>query len=366
MSDARAMPLPPAVVRPDASVSRGLGHLMRCRALATGWMARGGPFTFATTETPDDLLKSIRKDGCGIRVGPSGPSVETELAWFVPWLKEMDRPVVFLDGYDFDLKYQCAIRSWVRCLVCLDDVPGRRFECDVLLNQNLGVVAEDYDSLVMPSTTVLVGPRYALLPADCCAYAGQYRVHGSPGKVLVTLGGSDEADHTARVLGELASLAGIEMDVVLGPMYPHGNPVSRIRGLDPGRIHIHRGVGRLLDLAARADLAVTAGGSTVWELACLGIPMVVLGTAANQDAVLRGMRAEQAALVLGPMQSLSPGEIAEAVRSLLAAPSRLQDLSRAASRLVDGHGVERVIEVIEGILARSVSCPDASTGLVKS
>lgn len=355
-----------AIFRTDASVAQGLGHFMRCRALAAGWMARGGHVTFATTETPGDLLESIRKDGFEVRVGPSGTSVETELAWFVSWLKEMDRPVIFLDGYDFDLKYQHEVGPWARCLVCLDDVPGRRFECDVVLNQNLGVAAEDYDALVMASTTVLLGPQYALLRAEFREHAGSYRVAAKPRRVLVTLGGSDGADHTARVLGELAPLAEVEMDVVLGPMYSHGNPISRVRGLDPGRIHIHHGVGCFLDLAAHADLAVTAGGSTVWELACLGIPMVVLGTAANQDAVLRGLQAEQAALVLGPMQSLSPGEITGAVRSLLAAPSQLRDLSRAASRLVDGRGGERVIEVIEGILARSVSRPGVSVGLVKS
>jgi UDP-N-acetylglucosamine:LPS N-acetylglucosamine transferase len=85
----------------------------------------------------------------------------------------------------------------------------------------------------------------------------------------------------------------------------------------------------------------------------MGIPMVVLGTAANQEAVLRGLQREEAALVLGPVESLSPGAIARAVSALLAAPGNLQKLSLSASRLVDGRGVERVIEVIEAHTVRS-------------
>ena len=356
-----------AIFRTDASVTQGLGHFMRCRALAEEWMARGGRATFVTTRTPQDLQSRLQDEGFGVRTAPSAHCNGTdELAWLTSVLQEERPAVLVLDGYHFDLHYQQAVRPWVKCLVCLDDVPEHPFACDVFLNQNLGVTAEEYKSLVPHGTTVLLGPQYALLRAEFREHAGSYRVAAKPRRVLVTLGGSDEADHTARVLGELASLAGIEMDVMLGPMYPHGNPIGRIRGLDPGRIHVHRGVDRLLDLAALADLAMTAGGSTVWELACLGIPMVVLGTATNQDAVLRGLGAEQAALVLGPIQSLSPGEIAEAVRSLLASPSRLLDLSRAASSLVDGRGGERVSEAIEGILARSVSRPGASVGLVKS
>jgi UDP-2,4-diacetamido-2,4,6-trideoxy-beta-L-altropyranose hydrolase len=351
-----------AIFRTDASVAEGLGHFMRCRALAEEWIAWGGRATFATTRTPQDLQGHLQDEGFGVRAFNG----TDELVWLASVLQEERPAVLVLDGYQFDMHYQQAVRPWVKCLVCLDDVPEGPFACDVLLNQNLGVIAEEYKSLVPDGTTVLLGPQYALLRSEFRKHAGSYRVAAKPRRVLVTLGGSDEADHTARVLGELASLAVIEMDVVLGPMYRHGNPIGRIRGLDPGRIHVHRGVDCLLDLAPLADLAVTAGGSTVWELACLGIPMVVLGTAANQEAVLRGVQREQAALVLGPMQSLSPGEIAEAVRSLLAAPSRLRDISRAASRLVDGRGSERVIEVTEGILALSASRPGASTGLVKS
>lgn len=346
------MTRPKLLIRTDASPTSGLGHLMRCRALACEWIARGGEATFVTTGTPPGLLDWIRREGCAIRIGPSDRSHREEPNWLVPLLQEEKPAVLVLDGYDFDLEYQQVVKPWINCLVCLDDVPGRRVACDVLLNQNLGVTAEEYEPLIPHGTTLLLGPRYALLRPEVKEHAGSYRQSAKPRRVLVTLGGADPADHTARVLKELAGTPDLELDVVLGALYPHADPKDRLAGIAPERVRVHRGPDGLLELARQADLAVTAGGSTVWELACLGIPMVVIGTAANQKAVLRGLKAEQAALVVGWIESMESGTIGRAVQSLLAAPSRLEELSKAAIRLVDGKGVERVVEVIEAICSQ--------------
>lgn len=359
------MAKPLAMFRTDASVSGGLGHVMRCRALAREWLAHGGRVTFVTTETPSDLLECVRRDGCDVRLGPSGLRASEEMAWLLSLLKEECPAVLIADGYGFDVDYQRRIRPWVRCLVCLDDLPGRPFECDVVLNQNLGVARRDYELLVSSGTTVLLGPRYALLREGFREHSGIYRVRARRSKVLVTLGGSDQQNYTARVLADLAGLPDLEIDVVLGPMYGHGNPLEGIKVLHPDRVRVHQGLDGLLDLARQVDLAVTAAGSTVWELACLGIPMVVIGTAENQEAVLRGLRSEKAALVLGHLESLVSGDIAKEISSLLADPSRLQGFSQTASRLVDGRGVQRVVEVVETICARSVSRAGMPAGAVR-
>jgi UDP-2,4-diacetamido-2,4,6-trideoxy-beta-L-altropyranose hydrolase len=256
--------------------------------------------------------------------------------------------VLALYGYEFDVDYQRAVGAWVKCLICLDDVPNgkRRFECDVLLNQNLGVAAEDYKPYVLPKTTLLLGPGYALLNAKIRQHVGSYLASAKPRRVLVTLGGADPANHTARVLKELADISDLEIDVVLGSLYPHANPGDNLVGVTPGRVRVHRGLDSLLDLARQADLAVTAAGSTVWEFACLGVPMVVVGTADNQERVLRGLEKEKAAKVLGRIEDLDSGAIAKSVNRLMADPAGLRELSSSASSLVDGQGVERVVDVI--------------------
>jgi hypothetical protein len=67
---------------------------------------------------------------------------------------------------------------------------------------------------------------------------------------------------------------------------------------------------------------------------------------------LRGLRLERAAIVLGQIGSLPPGDIAQAVHALLTVPSRLQEISQAASGLVDGRGAKRVIEVVKSVCSQ--------------
>lgn len=344
------MTSPTAVFRVDASISSGIGHFMRCRALALKGLARGWHIVFLTVQAPDDLQDRIRKDGCDLRVSSPGLSDADEMKWLVHLLENINPAVCFLDGYAFEIDYQRTVKPLVKCLVCLDDRPGRQFECDIVLNQNLGVALEDYTSLVSAGMTLLLGPRFALLAPGFLEHACSYHVRTRRTRVLVTMGGSDEFDYTSRVLTELAVLPPLVMDIVLGPLYPHSNPMERIEGLYRHKVQIHRGLESLLNLARDADIAVTAGGSTVWELACLGMPMIVLGTAENQAAVLEGLRAEKAAEVLGYVDSLKPGIIAESTRLLLADSARLHELSQRASRLVDGQGVERVAKAIDDFL----------------
>lgn len=336
------------LIRTDASLAKGLGHLMRCRALAGEWRARGGTVTFLVTSTPPEFVERVRKDGCEVVIGPSSATQREELVWLILTLRMEPQGVLVLDGYQFNADYQRAVGSLVKRLICLDDVPDgkRRFECDVLLNQNHGVRAEDYASWVLPKTTLLLGPSYALLSAHVKRHAGSYRVPAKLRRILVTLGGADPADHTARILRELAGLPDLEIDVVLGALYPHADPGSRPVGVTPRHIRVHWGLDGLLDLARQADLAVTAAGSTVWEFACLGLPMIVVGVVDNQAAILRGLRDEQAAIVLGQMEQVRPGAITEMIRTLLAAPPRLQALSQSASRLVDGQGAARVVDAL--------------------
>lgn len=336
-----------AIIRVDASALHGLGHLRRCQALAGHLKAQGAKVLFAMAETPKGILDQLRQDHWEVRVKSPRDSALEDLQWMRRLVSAEYADIVILDGYGLDLQYQKGIKSRVPCLVCLDDVPERPLDCHIVLNQNLGVSTADYQSFVSSGTRVLAGPQYALLRSEITRNAGSYRVAQRPSRVLVTMGGSDSHDNTARILAELADLNDVQIDVVLGPFYRHSNPMKRDSGHQLNHVQIHEGLTSLLDLAQRTDLAVTAAGSTVWELACLGVPMVVVGTAKNQEAVLCGLTESGAAQVLGWMDdSCSPGNINRAVRELLSRPDRLSILSKAAIRLVDGKGVERVVEAI--------------------
>lgn len=321
----------------DATASIGTGHVMRCLALARAiheadipvrmigriqvpWVRQrladeGISFTLIDSsvperENPDDLLRQL-----------GGASIGT---------------AVVLDGYHFGLDCQTAVRAAGYRLLVIDDYAHLlEYSCDVLLNQNIG--AED---LVYKGDIgrKLLGPQYALLRPEFVAARQKAEVRQFSGKVrniLLTLGGGDCSEHLARIAPNFSvpELQGRTLRVIAG-----GMPPERIRDIlrnCPSRLEILERVEDMPALLLDTDLCVTAGGSTCWELCCLGVPFVVTPLAENQQKLTRWL------LDCGIAAPLC------ALRSFFSEDSSglFFRYSAKGRALVDGTGAARVISV---------------------
>lgn len=178
------------------------------------------------------------------------------------------------------------------------------------------------ESLRLPAgTTALVGPDYApVSPRFAAARRGRGLTHA-----LVTVGGSEHA----RRLVEPARTA-------LGAL---GDPEVFVSGLEPGR-----DVG-LLERIEWADVAISAAGGTAYELACAGVPTVVVVVADNQAAVGEGLARAGAARALDA-RSADAGELLHAEVAALASAEERARLAIAGPETVDGHGAARARDAL--------------------
>jgi spore coat polysaccharide biosynthesis predicted glycosyltransferase SpsG len=221
----------------------------------------------------------------------------------------------------------------------IDDLARGRFLADVVLNQNANVRPEAYAAA--PHTRLLLGPRYALLRR---AFVGRTAggVSDRP-RVLLTMGGADADNVTLRALAEADALAvDFALDVVLGPAFPHGDAVEAAARRARHPVTLHRAPSDLADLMAGATLALSAAGSTCWELAHLGVPAVLVVLADNQAGNAAGLEAAGFAISLGDAARLSGGALREALAAVLTDPGRRARMAAVGRRLVDGGGAERV------------------------
>jgi spore coat polysaccharide biosynthesis predicted glycosyltransferase SpsG len=134
-----------------------------------------------------------------------------------------------------------------------------------------------------------------------------------------------------------------------------------VGGLDPRRTELERraadlgpGLSLVVDvqnmapLMTRAHLALSAAGSTVWELAHLGVPALLVVVAENQRGNAEALHRLGVAHNLGDATTLD-GEVLESpLDALLEDPDRRTQMSRRGRELVDGRGVERVVAAILG------------------
>ncbi|HEX2210470.1 MAG TPA: UDP-2,4-diacetamido-2,4,6-trideoxy-beta-L-altropyranose hydrolase [Longimicrobium sp.] len=346
------------VVRADATPAVGAGHFMRCLALAEGCVARGGDATFVTRCGSEALLARAKAAGVIVDLLPLEGSVEEEMealraAVSRPPERRRARWVV-LDGYGYGPEYQRAVREMGARTLVLDDTAHQpAYETDVLLNQNLDATHREYP--VQPGTVLLLGTRFALLRREFLPWGVAERpVRRTAERILVTLGGADPGNQTPGVLEGIAR-AGISMEevrVMVGPANPHRAPLEAWIASSDLPVTLLDGGPRMPEQMAWADLAVSASGSTSWELSFMGVPSILVTAAENQAAIARGLDALGAARSIGAVAD--PDAIAAAVKELAADREARRTMGARGRELVDGRGVERVLNVL-GTLSAGAS-----------
>ena len=137
-----------AVIRADASVTIGTGHLVRSRTLAEGLMARGWRTTIVTRDLVDGLAAGLDAASIEIVRLPSGSSIESEPEAIAERVGP-DATLVVSDHYGLGGEWFRAMRHRIpgAVLMAIDDLADRPLPVDLVLNQNLGAGAASYASL---------------------------------------------------------------------------------------------------------------------------------------------------------------------------------------------------------------------------
>lgn len=330
-------------IRADGDARIGTGHVMRCLALAGGWVAAGGSARLACTTLPGSIAE---------RYAAAGIAVERREAW-LPGELLGGADAVVLDLPGAAAGYDDPGRRAV--LLTIDDIGDRpTYPGDVLLNQN----AHATPALYQGKTTaqLCLGPAWSLLRPE---FAGLDRARDVPdrvARVLVLLGGADPHGHSARMLDAVAAAAATlqpspEVVLVVGAANPALAALrQRAAGL-PVRAQVRHDVRDMAALLGAADLAVSAAGTTVWEMAALGTPMILAAQNRSELGPAAGLARHGAAVDLGPFETLDPQDVTAAVAGLAADPERRRAMSAAGRHLVDGRGVDRMLALLAGLMA---------------
>jgi UDP-2,4-diacetamido-2,4,6-trideoxy-beta-L-altropyranose hydrolase len=333
--------LPPlkVVFRVAAGPRVGFGHLVRCRSLARALAVTPLVSIRGTARTRDRAVAMgftvIDSTWTPIKGGPTessspitaGPSF---MGGRLPDLVVVDDPV------------QKSADAWVK--------QARRLGVPVASVHDLGLahVASD---LVIDGTIGahgdLRGAQFAILDPSIAGIRKEGR-HPAPGRVVIALGGGS---HVLSLGGRLSA--------AIARRAPEA-AIRVVRGFSSGRqpaalrhatwIDAPNGLGHEL---ADAEVAVVAGGVTLYEACALGIPVVALPVTAAQHGTVRAAACRGAAIDTGrpPVDDCMVSRTADAVAALLQSPALRRRQSEAAKAMVDGEGATRVAARLRELVA---------------
>jgi UDP-2,4-diacetamido-2,4,6-trideoxy-beta-L-altropyranose hydrolase len=352
------------LIRADASAAMGTGHAMRCLALAQAWQDAGGRAVFAMAEAPSAVQARLRAESCEVVLLAGEDARHTaELA------RELGAIWIAVDGYQFGGDYQRVLKVAGSKVLFLDDYGhAGSYAADLVLNQNVGAAEELYPQRD-PETRLLLGTRYSLLRREFTVFRRWKReIPQSAARILVTMGGSDPQDLTARVVEALQSprFEGIESVIVVGGSNPHFDALQKLARSEIGRagskITVQADVSNMPELMAWADVAISAAGTTSWELCLLGVPSLLIDVAPNQVPLACELGRLGCAVHFGSAHEVSSNTAASALEEVIASKEQRLSLSARARKLVDGFGARRVVAEMRGcteIFLRRAEAKDA-------
>ncbi|MEN9841131.1 MAG: hypothetical protein RL376_931, partial [Verrucomicrobiota bacterium] len=292
--------------RADASVEIGTGHVMRCLALAQAWQDAGGHATFASVAIPSGLADRLRREQVAFRRIEATVASEADAAATVQAARQLDADWVVVDGYRFGPAFLQALRASGLRVMSIDDIAHLAcYPADLLLNQNLGATPALYEGKIERDTPMLLGPSYGLLRREFRRESvSRAPLVGRAVRVLVSFGGADHENHTLQVIRLLASLQSRpEVLVLAGAANPHADTLNAFAVEAHFRCEVHVNIENVAAVMDWADVAITAGGSTVWELAARRLPALIGAISTDQLAMLPALRR------VGGFRAMTVGEL---------------------------------------------------------
>ncbi len=344
------------LIRADGNPEIATGHLRRCLSIAEALSERGAGVEFALADQVSaGLYASFAPDGLyPVHILDTDyRKPEDELEALGALLSEGAYDVLLVDSYFVTPDYLTALRAMARTAY-LDDLCAFDYPADLVINYDPDPPADFYTK----AGRLLAGCRYTPLRRQFQGILP--RIRDQVENVLLSTGGTDEPDIAGRLMGELLEEEGAQgqkkdparsnpaswnYHILAGPMNRHRSGLERLAQAHPN-VQLYENVSRMADLITKCDLAVSAAGTTLYELCAAGLPTVSYTLADNQLASARGMEHSASIPWAGDARSDArlPKKIAGLLTELAQDKQKRQALSAAMHACVDGNGAARIAQ----------------------
>ena len=323
-------------IRTEASSQIGMGHFMRCFAIAEEARGRGIEVTFLLNELGAAVSARLAQIGAkGVAIDGALGSTADFMALGAVGLTREDW--LLIDSYAATEDYIALQKKAARVAV-IDDLNAlERFNCDMLINPAQAARPVEYERKT--KARLLLGADYALIRSE-------FLEAGSACGTAITImfGGSDPTQLTARCAEAIrAALPDIDIRLIAGPANQHTDDLVRL-AQNREHIQVFASPERVADVLTGSALVITAAGGSVGEVAAMGLPALVLVVYDNQAAALKACLFP----VIDARAGL-PEDLGTRVRALMDDPVARADIARQAHAVVDGLGPKRIVEALRRV-----------------
>lgn len=332
--------------RADGNARIGTGHIMRCLSIASAVRELGHSCMFITAD--ENMTALLESRGFPfICLHSTWNDLEQEIGQMEELLRQIEAHVLLVDSYYATADYLRRLQQLTH-VAYIDDLDAFTCPCPTIINYNIYGTQWNYAERY-PHHTLLLGPRYVPLRKEFF-YIGRRNVEKTVSHVLISTGGSDPANIAGRVACtalQAGKFTGITFHIVAGCFNQHLAMLQDLEQASP-YVKIHRNVQSISELMLTCDLAISAAGSTLYELCACGTPTVTYVLADNQLSGAKAFGAEGIMLHAGDarVDACFIDSVLDKL-SILVQDERLRAaMSERMQNLVDGNGANRLAQAL--------------------
>ena len=323
-------------IRADGGSRIGLGHIQRCLALSSQLQREKMEVLFITKRN-DIVKEKVEQEGFKVAELKHNLNLEEDLRYTTEILKGNKIDVLITDSYEFDERYLTEVKKNIRMLVSINDLAEITFSSDIVINQNIYAKELNYPSLT-GKTKFLLGHQYALLRKEF-ANLGKRKINEKVQKALVTLGGSDCFNLTPKILNVLDTIEGdFNITAVIGHFFNNISEIQSTVKKMSKKVELVYNSSQMVNLMLSSDMAITGGGTTLYELAATGIPTLAFCLADNQVRNVKGMAKTGTIIDVGWGNEWKEERLYKEANELINSHLLRVKMSKSGQELVGGKG----------------------------
>ncbi len=337
--------------RADGNNKIGSGHIMRCLSIAEAARRQGHDCAFVTAD--ESFREQIISRGFPCTVlNTDYEKMEQETQILDSILKKLSPKMVLVDSYFVTNSYLSKLSQRIP-VAYMDDLGAEAFPVRFLINYNLYAEEKEYKKLYK---TVSVKPWKLFLGGKYIPLRQEFQNHPfreqrkNVKNVLISTGGADHEHVAVRLMTHLlqnphACYQKYQFHFVIGAANQDQSQIYSLSKNQNNRI-LHEHVSNMYELMAGCDLALSAAGSTMYELCASSVPIVTYILADNQIKIAECFDRQNMARYAGDVRADKDfcKNIFELIHELDNDFNQRIRMAEKAYETVDGSGADRLVK----------------------
>lgn len=331
------------LIRADANERIGTGHIMRCLSIARAFVGCGLDVLFVTADKRGEAL--IRQKGFStVCLDSVWTDMESDLSALKAVIKGYRPVLLLIDSYFVTSRYFRVLSGMART-VYIDDMNKECWNVDAIINYNIFACVYDYSWYRKTGTKLILYPQFAPLRTEF-RNCPKHTIQDEITDILVSAGGADPECIMERIMGEICpGWQNVRFHFAVGALNPRLEGIKVLAEAGENII-LHINEQHMSQLMIECDIAISAAGTTLYELCATGIPAITYTLADNQIVAAGQFEAQGIMLNAGDCRKDDNflKRLDLLLKELVNDKKQREELSRRMQALVDGNGARRIVE----------------------